>query len=60
MLIERLSAGTPLTVDQVADASRRSRQDVLRAIDSKQLRARQERGDWVILVEDMRRWLSRH
>lgn len=60
MLTERLSAGTPLTVDQVAEASRRSRQDVLRAIDSKQLRARQERGDWVILVEDMRRWLSRH
>ncbi|HEU4910877.1 MAG TPA: hypothetical protein VFV76_03170 [Actinomycetes bacterium] len=59
MLSERLPAGTPLSVDQVAEASRRDRQDVLRAIESKKLRARQDRGEWVVVVEDMRRWLSR-
>lgn len=59
MLSERLPAGTPLSVDQVAEASRRDRQDVLRAIESKMLRARQDRGEWVVVVEDMRRWLSR-
>ena len=59
MLSERLPAGTPLSVDQVAEASRRDRHDVLRAIESKKLRARQDRGEWVVVVEDMRRWLSR-
>ena len=59
MLSERLPAGTPLSVDQVAQASRRDRQDVLRAIESKKLRARQDRGEWVVVVEDMRRWLAR-
>lgn len=59
MLSERLPAGTPLSVDQVAEATRRDRQDVLRAIESKKLRARQDRGEWVVFVEDMRRWLSR-
>ncbi len=59
MLTDRLPAGSTLTVDQVAQAARRDRRDVLRAIDSHQLRAHQERGEWVILVEDMRRWLAR-
>lgn len=59
MLTDRLPAGTPLSVDQVAQAAQLEQREVLRAIESKHLRARQERGQWVILVEDMRRWLAR-
>jgi hypothetical protein len=58
MLTDRLPAGTLLSVDQVAQASRRETQEVLRAIESRRLRAKQDRGEWAILVEDMRRWLS--
>ena len=59
MVSQRLSNGTPLSVDEVATASRRERAEVMRAIDSRQLRARQERGEWIVLVEDMRTWLGR-
>ena len=59
MLPDHLSTGTPLSVDQVAEVSRRDRGDVLRAIDSRKLRAKQERGVWIVLVEDMRTWLGR-
>ena len=59
MWTDQLPAGSKLTVDQVAQAAPRDRREVLRAIDSRHLRARQERGEWVILVEDMRRWLTR-
>jgi hypothetical protein len=47
-----------MTVDQVASIARIDRLDVLKAIDSKRLLASQERGEWRIEVEDMRRWLS--
>jgi hypothetical protein len=59
MDFERLSRGTTLSVDQVATFSRRDPRDVIRAIDSRQLRAKQVKGEWAILVEDMRSWLSR-
>ena len=39
--------------------SRRDRRDVMRAIESRKLRANQVKGEWVILVEDMRAWLAR-
>lgn len=58
MVTPRLSDGSQLSVDQVISASRRDRRDVMRAIDSRKLRARQVRGEWVILVEDMRNWLA--
>jgi hypothetical protein len=59
MDFERLSRGTTLSVEQVATFSRRDPRDVVRAIDSRQLRAKQVKGEWAILVEDMRSWLSR-
>jgi hypothetical protein len=59
MVTERLSEGSSLSVDQVVSVSRRNRHEVMRAIDSRQLRARQAKGEWVVLVEDMRAWLSR-
>ena len=59
MNFERLSSGTTLSVDQVANYSRRDKRDVQRAIDSRQLRARQVQGEWAVLVEDMRSWLAR-
>jgi hypothetical protein len=59
MVHRRLSDGTPLSVDDVVAASRRDRGQVMRAIDSRALRARQDRGEWIVLVEDMRAWLSR-
>ena len=59
MVTQRMSNGTPLSVDEVATVSRRDRAEVMRAIDSRQLRARQERGEWIVLVEDMRTWLGR-
>lgn len=59
MVTGRLSEGSTLSVDQVVSASRRNRRDVMRAIESRQLRARQEKGEWVVLVEDMRAWLAR-
>jgi hypothetical protein len=59
MDFERLSRGTPLSVDQVATYTRRDRQEVQRAINSRQLRARQVHGEWSVLVEDMRSWLAR-
>jgi excisionase family DNA binding protein len=55
----RLPAGTALTVDQAASMGRVSARDVLRAIDSRRLRAKQVRGEWQILVEDVRRWIAR-
>jgi excisionase family DNA binding protein len=54
----RLPAGTALTVDQAASMGRVSALDVLRAIDSRRLRAKQVRGEWQILVEDVRRWIA--
>jgi hypothetical protein len=48
-----------MSVDQVISASRRDRRDVMRAIDSRKLRACQVQGEWQILVEDMRSWLAR-
>ncbi len=59
MDFERLSSGSPLSVDQVASYSRRDKREVLRAIESRQLRARQVQGEWSVLVEDMRSWLAR-
>jgi hypothetical protein len=59
MVTGRLSEGSTLSVDQVVSASRRNRREVMRAIESRQLRARQEKGEWVVLVEDMRAWLAR-
>lgn len=59
MVTRRLSEGSALSVDEVVSASRRNRREVMRAIDSRQLRARQEKGEWVVLVEDMRAWLAR-
>jgi helix-turn-helix protein len=59
MEFERLTSGTTLSVDQVANFSRRDKRDVQRAIDSRQLRARQVQGEWAVLVEDMRSWLAR-
>jgi hypothetical protein len=59
MVSERLSQGSPISVDQVVALSRRARRDVLRAIESRALRAWQEQGEWVVLVEDMRAWLAR-
>jgi hypothetical protein len=59
MVTARLSEGSSLSVDQVVSVSRRSRREVMRAIDSRQLRARQTKGEWVVLVEDMRAWLAR-
>ena len=59
MDFERLSRGTTLSVDQVASYARRDKRDVQRAIDSRQLRARQVQGEWSVLVEDMRSWLAR-
>lgn len=56
---DRLPAGSSLTLDQVAGLARVTREDVLTAIRNKHLRAEQRRGEWEILVEDMRRWLSR-
>ena len=58
MVTPRLSDGTSLSVDQVISVSRRDRREVMRAIDSRKLRARQVQGEWVILVEDMRSWLA--
>jgi hypothetical protein len=55
----RLTSGTPLSVDEVAAYARRDKRDVQRAIDSRQLRARQVKGEWAVLVEDMRNWLAR-
>jgi hypothetical protein len=59
MVTPRLSDGSPLSVDQVISVSRRDRRDVMRAIESRKLRANQVKGEWVILVEDMRTWLAR-
>ncbi len=59
MDFERLSRGTPLSIDQVASYARRDRREVQRAIDSRQLRAREVKGEWSVLVEDMRSWLAR-
>ena len=59
MVTPRLSDGSPLSVDQVISMSRRDRRDVMRAIESRKLRANQVKGEWVILVEDMRAWLAR-
>jgi hypothetical protein len=59
MVTPRLSDGSPLSVDQVISVSRRDRRDVMRAIESRKLRANQVKGEWVILVEDMRAWLAR-
>ena len=59
MVTPRLSDGSPLSVDQVISVSRRDRRDVMRAIESRKLRASQVKGEWVILVEDMRAWLAR-
>ena len=59
MDFERLTRGTPLSVDQVVSYTRRDKREVQRAIDSRQLRARQVQGEWAILVEDMRSWLAR-
>ena len=59
MVTPRLSDGSPLSVDQVISVSRRDRRDVMRAIESRRLRANQVKGEWVILVEDMRAWLAR-
>jgi hypothetical protein len=59
MDFERLTSGTPLSVDQVATYARRDKREVQRAIDSRQLRARQVKGEWSVLVEDMRNWLAR-
>jgi hypothetical protein len=58
MVTSRLSDGTPLSIDQVISVSRRERRDVMRAIESRKLRANQVKGEWVILVEDMRSWLA--
>ena len=55
----RFAADAALSVDQVAQLARVSRGDVLRAIDSRALRAHQVRGEWQVLAADMRRWLSR-
>ena len=55
----RVSGEAALTVDQVAQMARVSPGDVLRAIDSRALRAHQVRGEWQVLAADMRRWLSR-
>jgi subtilisin-like proprotein convertase family protein len=59
MDFQRLARGTTLSVDQVATFSRREGHEVVRAIESRQLRAKQVKGEWTILVEDMRSWLSR-
>ena len=59
MVTSRLTDGTPLSIDQVISVSRRDRRDVMRAIESRKLRASQVKGEWVILVEDMRAWLAR-
>jgi hypothetical protein len=59
MDFERLSRGTPLSIDQVASYARRDKREVQRAIDSRQLRAREVKGEWSVLVEDMRSWLAR-
>jgi hypothetical protein len=59
MVTPRLTDGAPLSVDQVISMSRRDRRDVMRAIESRKLRANQVKGEWVILVEDMRAWLAR-
>lgn len=55
----RLPENGLLSVDDVAAISRRERSEVLRAIDNRSLIARQQRGEWVVAVQDMRRWLSR-
>jgi hypothetical protein len=55
----RLSSETPLTLDEAGAMARVEAHEVRRAIDSKQLRATQERGEWVVLVGDLRRWLAR-
>ena len=59
MDFERLTRGTPLSIDQVASYARRDKREVQRAIDSRQLRAREVKGEWSVLVEDMRNWLAR-
>ena len=59
MVQPRLSDRSRLSVDEVVSLSRRERAQVMRAIDSRALRARQEGGEWIILVEDMRTWLGR-
>ncbi len=56
---DRLPAGSSLTLDQVAGLAKVSPDEVLTAIRNRQLRAEQRRGEWEILVEDMRRWLAR-
>jgi hypothetical protein len=55
----RLAADTELTVDRVVALSGRDRHAVLAAIEHRKLRARQSRGEWIVTVADMRRWLSR-
>ena len=55
----RVPEDATLTVDQVAAIARRDRQTVLRAIDNRALAAHQQRGEWVVLARDMRRWLGR-
>ena len=59
MVQPRLSDRSRLSVDEVVSLSRRERAQVMQTIDSRALRARQERGEWIILVEDMRTWLGR-
>ncbi len=55
----RLAEDAALSVDDVASIARRDRHEVLRAISNRSLAARQERGEWVITAQDMRRWLAR-
>ena len=55
----RLPGDASLTVDQVASITRRDPHVVRQAIANRSLVARRERGEWVVRVRDMRRWLAR-
>ncbi len=48
-----------LTLPQVAQMARVDLLVVTDAVRDKKLSAHQERGDWMVRVSDMRRWLAR-
>jgi hypothetical protein len=48
-----------LTLDQVAVMARADKAVVDKAVRDRKLAARQVRGEWMVQVADVRRWLSR-
>jgi hypothetical protein len=57
--LARHAPDTELSLDQVATMARVSREAVDTAVRNRALRAHQRQGQWVVLVADVRRWLSR-